>query len=166
MLLNINLLSRHIGAAALYVLLNLFLAPGASANDGGTLKGVVSDKNGPLVGVAVYVKDTNNGVSSDIDGNYLLAGLEEGDVIVFSLLGFDTVEITWTGQALQDVVLDASADFLDEVVVVGYGVQKKVNLTGSVSTVDSDELDMRPVACQKASTIPLHVFPYKALYRP
>lgn len=146
MLLNINLLSRHIGAAALYVLLNLFLAPGASANDGGTLKGVVSDKNGPLVGVAVYVKDTNNGVSSDIDGNYLLAGLEEGDVIVFSLLGFDTVEITWTGQALQDVVLDASADFLDEVVVVGYGVQKKVNLTGSVSTVDSDELDMRPVA--------------------
>ena len=122
------------------------LTPGASANDGGTLKGVVSDKNGPLVGVAVYVKDTNNGVSSDIDGNYLLAGLEEGDVIVFSLLGFDTVEITWTGQALQDVVLDASADFLDEVVVVGYGVQKKVNLTGSVSTVDSDELDMRPVA--------------------
>lgn len=146
MFLNINLLSRHIGAAALYVLLNLFLAPGASANDGGTLKGVVSDKNGPLVGVAVYVKDTNNGVSSDIDGNYLLAGLEEGDVIVFSLLGFDTVEITWTGQALQDVLLDASADFLDEVVVVGYGVQKKVNLTGSVSTVDSDELDMRPVA--------------------
>lgn len=45
------------------------LTPGASANDGGTLKGVVSDKNGPLVGVAVYVKDTNNGVSSDIDGN-------------------------------------------------------------------------------------------------
>ena len=72
-----------------------------------------------------------------LTGIICLPAWRKADVIVFSLLGFDTVEITWTGQALQDVVLDASADFLDEVLVVGYGVQKKVNLTGSVSTVDS-----------------------------
>ena len=128
------------------LLLNAF-APRAFAQDGtGTLTGVITDESGPVIGAAVFVKDTNNGVTSDFDGSYSLSGLNQGDIIVFSLLGYDTQEITWTGQATQDVLFRTSMDFLDEVVVVGYGVQKKVNLTGSVSTVESEDLDMRPVA--------------------
>ena len=121
------------------LLLNAF-APRAFAQDGtGTLTGVITDESGPVIGAAVFVKDTNNGVTSDFDGSYSLSGLNQGDIIVFSLLGYDTQEITWTGQATQDVLFRTSMDFLDEVVVVGYGVQKKVNLTGSVSTVESEE---------------------------
>lgn len=112
----------------------------------GTLTGVITDESGPVVGAAVFVKDTNNGVTSDFDGSYTLSGLNQGDIIVFSLLGYNTQEITWNGQATQNILLRTSMDFLDEVVVVGYGVQKKVNLTGSVSTVESEDLDMRPVA--------------------
>lgn len=128
------------------LVLNVF-APQAFAQGGsGTLSGIITDESGPVVGAAVFVKDTNNGVTSDFDGSYTLSGLNQGDIIVFSLLGYNTQEITWNGQATQNVLLRTSMDFLDEVVVVGYGVQKKVNLTGSVSTVESEDLDMRPVA--------------------
>ena len=128
------------------LVLNVF-APQAFAQGGsGTLTGVITDESGPVVGAAVFVKDTNNGVTSDFDGSYTLSGLNQGDIIVFSLLGYNTQEITWNGQATQNILLRTSMDFLDEVVVVGYGVQKKVNLTGSVSTVESEDLDMRPVA--------------------
>ena len=106
------------------LLLNAF-APRAFAQDGtGTLTGVITDESGPVIGAAVFVKDTNNGVTSDFDGSYSLSGLNQGDIIVFSLLGYDTQEITWTGQATQDVLFRTSMDFLDEVVVVGYGSQK------------------------------------------
>lgn len=121
-------------------------SPEIHAQDEGSIHGIISDEGGPLVGVAVFVKGLQHGVSSDFDGSYTLSGLNEGDVIVYSLLGYDTLEITWNGQAVQNILLRESMDYLDEVVVVGYGVQKKINLTGSVSTVNSDDLDRRPVA--------------------
>lgn len=144
---NFKYASRLLCAVVLSVLFLDASAPRLYAQGGaGTLTGVITDESGPVVGAAVFVKDTNNGVSTDFDGSYTLSGLNQGDVVVFSLLGYDTQEITWTGQATQNILLRTSMDFLDEVVVVGYGVQKKVNLTGSVSTVDAEDLDMRPVA--------------------
>ena len=113
--------------------------------EGGEVSGVVTDDQGPVIGAAVMVKGTQNGVSTNPDGSYTLSGLQENDVIVVSLLGYDDVEVVWTGQAKQDFVLQTSTSFLDEVVVVGYGVQKKVNVTGSVSMVESDVLESRPV---------------------
>ena len=147
MFLKIKSAFRLIGAFVLTAfVLNAFASQAFAQGGAGTLKGIISDTSGPIVGAAVFVKGTQNGVSSDFDGSYALSGLNEGDIIVFSLLGYDTQEITWTGQAVQNVLLRTSMDYLDEVVVVGYGVQKKINLTGSVSTVEAEELDMRPVA--------------------
>lgn len=112
---------------------------------GGIVSGIVTDDQGPVIGAAVMIKGTSTGVSTNPDGSYTLSGLKENDVIVVSLLGYEDVEVVWNGQAKQDFFLKTSTSFLDEVVVVGYGVQKKVNVTGSVSMVESDVLESRPV---------------------
>ena len=124
---------------------SMSVAHAQASVEGGEVSGVVTDDQGPVIGAAVMVKGTQNGVSTNPDGSYTLSGLQENDVIVVSLLGYDDVEVVWTGQAKQDFVLQTSTSFLDEVVVVGYGVQKKVNVTGSVSMVESDVLESRPV---------------------
>ena len=124
---------------------SMSVAHAQTSVEGGEVSGVVTDDQGPVIGAAVMVKGTQNGVSTNPDGSYTLSGLQENDVIVVSLLGYDDVEVVWTGQAKQDFVLQTSTSFLDEVVVVGYGVQKKVNVTGSVSMVESDVLESRPV---------------------
>lgn len=110
------------------------------------MTGAITDSQGPVAGAAVFVKDSQNGVTSGIDGTYSIEGLKEGDILVFSLLGYNTQEIPWHGQAVLDVVMETSTDYLDEVVVVGYGTQKKVNVIGSISMVDSEILESRTVA--------------------
>lgn len=65
--------------------------------EGGEVSGVVTDDQGPVIGAAVMVKGTQNGVSTNPDGSYTLSGLQENDVIVVSLLGYDDVEVVWTG---------------------------------------------------------------------
>lgn len=136
--------------AALFslLLLNVSFAPAAyaqSSDEGGVVSGTVTDDQGPVIGAAVMIKGTQTGVSTDIDGTYTLRGLKSGDVITVTLLGYNDAEAAWTGQGKQDFFLTPSTSFLDEVVVVGYGVQKKVNVTGSVSMVESDVLESRPV---------------------
>ena len=97
-----------------------------------------------VIGASVVVKGTTNGTITDFDGNFSLDGIKKGDVIVISYVGYQTQEIEWNGSPL-NVILKEDSKTLSEVVVVGYGTQKKANLSGSVAMVDSKELENRPI---------------------
>lgn len=101
------------------------------AQTGKTVKGVVTDNFGPVPGANVLVKGTTNGVITDIDGNFTLTNVPEGAVLQVSFIGYVTQEIKVAGQTTFNVKLSEDAKALEEVVVVGYGSQKKVNLTGA-----------------------------------
>ena len=113
-----------------------------SANDGGgTVSGVVTDDQGPVIGAAVMIKDGQGGVTTGFDGEYTLSGLKSGDVIVVSILGYETQEIPYVGQATQNVQLSVSTEFLDEVVVTALGIKREEKtLSYNVQSVKSDEL--------------------------
>lgn len=112
-----------------------------------SVKGVVTDDKGmPLPGVSVVVKNTTRGVATNFDGKYELKA-SKGEKIEFSYVGYVSVEKVVGSSASQqiNVRLKEDAQQLSEVVVVGFGTQKKENLTGSVSSVDTKVLDARPV---------------------
>ena len=113
-----------------------------SANDGGgTVSGVVTDDQGPVIGAAVMIKDGQGGVTTGFDGEYTLSGLKSGDVIVVSILGYETQEIPYVGQATQNVQLSVSSEFLDEVVVTALGIKREEKtLSYNVQSVKSEEL--------------------------
>jgi iron complex outermembrane receptor protein len=100
-----------------------------------TVKGTVSDADGPLPGATVLVKGTTNGEQTDFDGNYELKNVKVNDVIVFSYIGYKSKEVTYTGQARIDVTLQEDAAQLDEIVLVGYGTSTVRDATGAVSTL-------------------------------
>lgn len=102
------------------------------------------DALGPVAGASVIVKGTTNGVVSDMDGNFTLE-VKHGDILQISFIGYVTQEIEYTGQSTIQVTLVEDTQTLDEVVVVGYGTQKKANLSGAVAQVDSKTLENRPI---------------------
>lgn len=111
-----------------------------------TVKGSVLDKNNtPLIGVNVIEKGTSNGTITDFDGNFTLRTSTANPVLVFSYVGFTSKEVTASASAPVKVVLSEDTETLEEVVVVGYGTQKKANLSGSVASVDSEQLQNRPI---------------------
>lgn len=112
----------------------------------GSVKGQVLDKNGePIIGATVQVKGTNTGVITDLDGNFSLSGVTSGTLVV-SYIGYLSHEQAFrSGQSLT-ITLKEDTKTLDEVVVVGYGTQKKANLTGSVASVKFDDVANIPVA--------------------
>lgn len=106
---------------------------------------VVDEAGEPLPGVAVVVQGTTNGTATNLDGIYNLQ--VEGDVtLLFSFVGMKVVSEPINGRTTIDVTMQMDAIGLEEVVTVGYGVQKKATLTGSVGSVKSEELLQRPVA--------------------
>lgn len=117
----------------------------ATTQQAGICKGLVKDATGEsVIGASVVVKGTTNGTITDFDGNFSLDGIKKGDVIVISYVGYQTQEIKWNGSPL-NVILKEDSKTLSEIVVVGYGTQKKANLSGSVAMVDSKELENRPI---------------------
>ena len=108
-----------------------------------TVSGVVSDEIGPVIGVGVIQKGTTNGVATDMDGKYSIT-VPAGSTIVFSSVGYVTQEITASSNTL-DVVLAQDTQMLEETVVVGYGVQRKSDVTGAISSVKADDLQNRSV---------------------
>ncbi len=109
------------------------------------VSGKVVDKDGnPLVGVSVAVKGENKGTQTSANGNFTLAA-GMGSTLVFSYLGFVTQEIVYNNQKAVDVVLRESPQALNEIVVVGYGTQKKSDVTSAISTFKATELNARPV---------------------
>lgn len=110
-----------------------------------SLSGTVTDDQGePLIGVNVSVKGTTIGNITDIDGKYALQAPNEQAVIVFSFIGYRTAEVTVGSQRVINQQLIEDTQALEEVVVVGYGVQKKVTVTGSVASVSGEELKASP----------------------
>lgn len=101
-----------------------------------TVKGTVVDANGePVIGASVLMKGTTNGTITDIDGNFTLSNVNPG-ILVVSYIGYKTQEIQVKGGAPVKIVLKEDSEVLEEVVVVGYGTQKKSSLTGAVTVVD------------------------------
>ena len=133
------------GANASTVSTSNTLGAAMIAQQGAVCKGVVKDATGePIIGASVSVKGTKNATVTDLDGNFTLSGVSKGTTIVISYIGYVNSEIKWNGTSL-NVTLAEDTQGLEEVVVVGYGTQKKVNLTGSVSSVDSKALESRPI---------------------
>jgi TonB-linked SusC/RagA family outer membrane protein len=110
------------------------------------INGTVTDSQGvPLGGVNILVKNTTRGTQTDFDGNYTIEA-NNGDVLVFSFLGMETQEVTVENSTTINITLQDDVAALEEVVVVGFGVQKKANLTGAVQSVDLEEvISDRPV---------------------
>lgn len=108
---------------------------------GKKVTGVVVDATGePVIGANVVVKGTTNGTITDFDGNYTIEGVSASDVLVFSYIGYLSQEITVGNQAAINVTLSEDSQALEEVVVVGYGVMRKSDVTGSIGVAKGDEL--------------------------
>ena len=111
-----------------------------------TVTGTVTDPEGfALPGANVTIKGTTTGNITDLDGNYSITA-DRNDVLVFSYVGYASSEVPVNDRTVIDVVLQESAESLEEVVVVGYGEQKKVTVTGAISAVGSDEILKSPSA--------------------
>ncbi|MGS0527362.1 carboxypeptidase-like regulatory domain-containing protein [Zobellia nedashkovskayae] len=104
-----------------------------------SVSGTVYADDAPLPGVSVVVKGTNNGAVTDFDGLYTI-NAESNAVLVFTYIGFKSKEVAVGGKQTIDVTLQEDVSALDEVVVIGYGAQKKKELTGAVAQVKSEEL--------------------------
>jgi len=104
---------------------------------------VIDSSGGPLPGVSVIVKGTTVGIITDSDGNYALEIPDDAEIISFSFVGMKTQEIVIGAQTQINVTLEEEAVGLDEVVAIGYGVQKKSNITGAISSVKSSDLENR-----------------------
>ncbi|MCY1721846.1 TonB-dependent receptor [Prolixibacteraceae bacterium Z1-6] len=112
-----------------------------------TITGSVTDKNGsPLPGVTVIIKGTTIGTVSEIDGKFSLQNVGPDQTLVFSFVGMVSQEILVGDKTTVAVILKEDVVGVDEVVVVGYGTQKKINLTGAITSVDGEELARRQVA--------------------
>lgn len=109
------------------------------------ISGVVTsaDDTMPLPGVNVIVKGTTNGTNTDFDGNYSLT-VQSGAVVEFSSVGYETVTITVGSQTIINVAMETDVEALGEIVVIGYGTQRKVDLTGAISTIKAEDIEKTP----------------------
>ena len=109
----------------------------------GNLSGTVTDESGmPLVGVSVVIKGTNKGVATDFDGKYSLTDVPKGAVLQFSSVGYQTADVKANNSQLNIKLAEATQN-LDEVVVVGYGTQKKGDVTTAITSVKTKDLEQR-----------------------
>ncbi|MFV0564878.1 MAG: SusC/RagA family TonB-linked outer membrane protein [Flavobacteriaceae bacterium] len=110
------------------------------------ISGSILDSNGvPLMGANIIEKGTTNGTQSDFDGNFSLTVSNANSVLVVSYIGYASKEVALGGRTSVSITLQEDAAALDEVVVVGYGQKKKINLTGAVGSVTAEAFDSRPV---------------------
>lgn len=118
----------------------------ANVQQGGPVKGIVKDKNGvALPGVTIRVKSTSAGATSGPDGAFSVTMPDGKDTLLVSYLGYVSQEIRVGGRSSLDIVLQSSESQLEQVVVVGYGTQRKKDLTGSISSIKGEELAAQPV---------------------
>ncbi|WP_236971734.1 TonB-dependent receptor [Membranihabitans marinus] len=110
-----------------------------------SLTGMVVDESGnPLIGVNVLIKDSDRGVATDFDGRFYLSDVDDEDVLLISYIGYQTTQVPIEGKKSLTITLREDLQTLDEVVVVGYGVQRKSDLTGSVAQVKAADLQAYP----------------------
>ena len=130
----------------LFFTISMMLLSYTAFGQNGLTGQVIDNNNMPLPGVSVVIKGTTAGTITDFDGNYNLnTELSDSTVLVFSYVGFKTQEIVVDGQSVINVLMDEDTSLLDEVVVVGYGTQKKSVITGAISGVKQTELEDLPI---------------------
>lgn len=113
----------------------------------GKISGTIVDATGePIIGASVIVKGTTNGTVTDFNGDYSLLNVPQDGTLVFSFVGFRTQNIPVGGKNTINVTLEEDKQMLDEIVVVGYGVQRKSDVTGALTRVGEKELSAKPVA--------------------
>lgn len=127
-------------------LISLFICSAQVFGQGTVVTGVVTEENGgSLPGVTVQEKGTTNGAITDIEGKYNLTVTTANPVFIYSFVGFESVEVTVGNRSIIDVTLLDAVSELDEVVVIGYGIQKKKVLTGAIESVSADEIARTPI---------------------
>src|SRR5690554_131325 len=133
--------------STLFIVLGLcFTSYKAFPQESIVVSGTVTSEDGVgIPGVTVSLSGTSIGTATDLEGKYSLS-VPEGSTLVYSFIGFATQNIEVGDRSIIDVTLREDISSLDEVIVVGYGTQKKVNLTGAVAQVGGEELAHRPVA--------------------
>ena len=111
------------------------------------INGTVTDFSSgeAMAGVNVFIEGTTSGTTTDINGKYSLVITQENVVLVFSFIGYDTKKIPLTNQATIDVAMTPSIQTLEDVVIIGYGKEEKINLTGSVAVIKGEQLNARPI---------------------
>lgn len=129
-----------------FVLLTLFEIPYVLAQNGFRVTGQIisADDNQPVIGVSIIEKGTTNGVITDVDGNYSIMVTKSPTSLQFSYIGMKTVEKEFTAATRFDLKMESSAEMVDEVVVVAYGVRKKGTTTGSMSVVKDKIMEAVP----------------------
>ena len=120
-----------------------------SAQGGYQVKGVVEDAIGPVIGASVIEQGTTNGVSTGLDGDFVLTVSNADALVEISCIGYAT-QVFKASEVPAKILLAEDTDFLDEVVVIGYGTVKKSDLTGSVSTVKADEINKGVISSRKS----------------
>jgi TonB-linked SusC/RagA family outer membrane protein len=126
---------------------NLIVITPDDSQQSETFSGKVTDESGlPLPGVTVVIKGTSNGTVTNPDGVYTLSNIPENTTLVFSFVGMKTQEVSIGTQTSVNIKMEIDAIGIEEVVTVGYGTQKKVNLTGAISTADGEELARKQYA--------------------
>jgi len=132
----------HLPKGLMIALMTVFMSSYSLLAQNITITGTVTSAtdNAPLPGASIIVRGTTNGAQSDFEGNFTLEVTDSNAVLVISYLGFATMEVPLQGKTTVNVALEESTSTLNEVVVVGYGTQRKSDLTGAVSVVDTDEL--------------------------
>lgn len=137
--------SKHFKHLGFFILMFVF-SVGAKAQTT-TISGVVSDSNGPIPGANVILKGTNNGLTTSLDGNYTITNVPtSGAILVFSYMGYVTQEVAVKGQTQINIKLAEEANTLKEVVVIGYGNQRKEAVTGSVASISGEVMREVPSA--------------------
>jgi TonB-linked SusC/RagA family outer membrane protein len=137
--------STRLGRSILSVIL-VFFCVGAFAQSK-KISGTVNDgDNRPLPGISISVKGKKLQTSTDVDGKFIISEVDNNDVLVFSYVGFTTQEISIGNRTTLNITLKEDTKTLNEIVVVGFGVQKKANLTGAVDQVTSEVLENRPIS--------------------
>lgn len=110
-----------------------------------TITGSINDSMGEaLIGATVQVKGAASGTITDFEGNFTLSGVKDGDVLLVSYIGYNSTEVQVSGNKPLAITLKENVQILNEVVVVGYGVQKKSDITGAVSSLSTEMLEERP----------------------
>lgn len=106
-----------------------------------SISGKVTDSSGtPLPGVSVVIKGTTNGTITGADGTYILKGIPENAVLTFSFVGMKNQEANISGKSLINIIMEDETIGIDEVVAVGYGTQKKINLTGAIASINEKDI--------------------------
>src|SRR5690554_4783054 len=118
----------------------------ATQQQGRTITGRVTDENGePVIGATIVIKNNpSQGTVTDVDGNFTVTNMPENAILQFTYVGMKSQEVAVKGQTTIHIIMESDAELLDELIVVGYGVQKRSDVTGAIASVTAEKLNATP----------------------